>query len=134
MSKQTEQEEYFTPVRVEDLSNPITRFLSGWFGKKVAPKRYYFADGTVFQPYPHKTLVHDWDLIIQGHSDVTGEKWKPYNKGRPSLNACEADRNVQLDTKLERIRLYQGGLREDVLYWPEPWRSEYRKSHPRGRK
>jgi len=125
--------DYFDPIRVEELGNPITRFLSGWFGKKIQPRRYYFEDGTVFQPYS-SPMNKDWDLIIQGHSDVTGEKWKPYNKGRPALNAVEINRHVSKETKLERVRMYQGGLREPVIYWPEPWRSEYEKSHPRGRK
>ena len=81
------------PIAEFDTNTPQGRFLGALLGlgtDGVAPPTKVFEDGVVFQAYPISPYIPDYDAIGGlNQSDVPGEKWRPYNNGKPAWNAKE---------------------------------------------
>jgi hypothetical protein len=124
------------PIKSEPAPDPDGQldFFLRWAGvskeKREARQIHTFADGTRFLAYP-LGMAKDWDVVRRGQKDATGELNRKYNfpSGKPAWNALDWDRHASEEVKMQRIRDYQGGLRQPLNTWPEAYRKVYEETH-----
>lgn len=111
--------------------------------------RHTFEDGTEFKVQVRSPYIPDWDAIARlGQSDASGEKWRPYNKGKAAWNALEtaaarAENKEFYDARgfcinkvgLEglyksRIAAYEGGFRFPFNTWPSAYLDVLKEARP----
>ena len=109
----------------------VRSFLERLFG--IFMPRRKTCLGVDFQTYPIQANVRDYNAIMQGATDVTGQKWAVCNRGYPCWNSAEMGGPFEAtgpdDPELDRIRNYAGPLRSNPKMWPEPYRTAYLDSH-----
>ena len=73
---------------------------------------------------PPAVMPHqDWSHICEGVPDTTMPVWNFLWVNAESINNRDSEEGLQ------RLRDYDGGLRTDPEYWPEPYRTIYLESH-----